>query len=121
MSVAVNGVERINKKIAGIALAIDEKVKRAMIDSGLLVIRRSIDYTPKDTGNLRGSTKIDFDFKRSIKRVRILNTASYAAAAHERMEATNWTEPGTGPKFFERALLESEGDIIKKIKDAVKL
>lgn len=43
-------------------------------------------------------------------------SAYYAGYVHENMEARNWTRPGSGPKWFELAILRSQGKILQLIR-----
>lgn len=98
-----------------------EKIKHVsagrLYEAGLLVKNRSVKKTPVKTGNLRGSAYVtlekgmgSFENKASVE---IGYTASYAAYVHEMPEHFSFSKAGTGPKFLERALLESQKDILR--------
>tara|TARA_R100000789_G_scaffold41611_1_gene43141 strand:+ start:15708 stop:16067 length:360 start_codon:yes stop_codon:yes gene_type:complete len=88
-------------------------------------------YTPKDTGDLRGSylsellpTKAPgsvFTYRISYGNGLVgSNGENYAAEVHDWPSDKNWTTPGTGPRYLERAKNETvsllQGKVSKSIK-----
>jgi hypothetical protein len=76
---------------------------------------RAVPYTPIDTGNLRASYDI-FDDPTKLAAV-IENSAPYALKVHEMTGRAR--EPGTGPKYLERALNETEREGLEIVKSAI--
>ena len=48
-------------------------------------------------------------------------SAYYAGWVHENMEASHWSRPGSGPKWFEQAVIRSHDKILRLIKKEVKI
>jgi len=48
-------------------------------------------------------------------------SANYAVWVHEMLESTNWTRPGSGPKWFERNLKRNKDIILKIIGENAKI
>lgn len=120
MGVKVYGVDKVlrnlNKELKQI-----KQVSAVRLEScALLVKNRSLKKTPIKSGNLRGSCYVDPVVEtQDGMYVEIGYTASYAPYVHEMPETYRFTAPGTGPKFLERALLETKGDIIKYLKGKI--
>lgn len=110
-------VRNINTHLDGIKI----RTSKGMINAAVF-IRRDMEKTepkiPVDTGNLRSSW-----FASPVKGkfgpgVLMGFTAAYAVYVHENMEAT-FNRPGSGPKFFEAALLRNKGEIVRIIRDSI--
>ena len=102
----VLGVTQIENAIAEKMASIDGATQEGLYAAGLLIESAAIDKTPKDLGNLRQSFYVAPDGSE------IGNTADYAAAVHEDLEAHH--EVGEA-KYLERAINENEDKIFAKI------
>lgn len=110
---------------------LDKAVKKGTADWEKLVKASSQELTPKDTGALRESylasiePKVGLGVKYTIKYGNGLvgdSGKNYAAEVHEWPDDKNWTTPGTGPRFLERALWENSSDLIRRVKaEAMKI
>lgn len=74
------------------------------------VIAKAVPVTPKRTGVLRNSVK-NYRTKREGTGLILTMGAGgagipYARRIHELPKQSNWTEPGTGPKYLERPAKE---------------
>jgi len=83
-------------------------IEGAVHDVAQQLIADSIREVPKDLGALRSSNFVTRP-KRTGGTVSLKvgfggMAASYALFVHEMPEGTNWTTPGTGPKYLERPL-----------------
>jgi hypothetical protein len=85
------------------------------------LLSRSIPVTPKRTGALRESGNVQpqsgvFD---SLTRpaVTVGFNVDYALAVHEMPEDTNWTTPGTGPKYLSTPLAENRSRYLEFIRE----
>jgi hypothetical protein len=78
----------------------------ALFDESVSIINKSVRITPFDTGDLRRSafvTKPKLVGNSAEVELGYGGLASkYALAVHEMPKSTNWSEPGTGPKYLER-------------------
>ena len=93
-----------------------------LIEAAIL-IRRDMDKTPRlipvDTGNLRASWFVNT--VKSINWFGILMgfSANYATFVHEMVDQSgrkiNWSRPGSGPKFFEKAIKRNKDKILQII------
>lgn len=113
----IGGLEMVLRNLNKVRIEADSEIKARLMRAALLVKRRSLEKTPIDTGNLRGSAYVEVYSKRiGRETAEIGYTAAYAAIVHERQERKDgspiqFSAPGTGAKFLERALVESENDI----------
>tara|TARA_Y100000004_G_C8927590_1_gene418323 strand:- start:127 stop:588 length:462 start_codon:yes stop_codon:yes gene_type:complete len=98
----------------------------ALYIEGTEIMNDALKITPFDTGNLRDSHYVELPKPTSSGMVVKLGfggtAAPYALAVHERTdEGINWSEPGTGPKFLERALDKRAGSLARNIQDRMRL
>jgi hypothetical protein len=83
-------------------------------------------FTGKDAGQLRADHS---EALASAKTMLSANrpslvmgfSANYSAAVHEYPENLNWNRPGSGPKFFEKALERNKTKILQTIGGTLKL
>jgi len=113
----------LNRELEGIKI----RSRRGMIDASI-VIHRSMETKqpkiPADTGNLRHSWFTHLFDGRYGPGVLMGFTAAYAIHVHEMIDEgskkINWNRPGSGPKFFEKALDREQGEVLKAIGQATK-
>lgn len=107
---------------------LDTAVKRGVSDWEEVLKEAAMEYTPKDTGALRGSYLASIEPTSGRYGVRYLikfgneligaEGKNYAAEVHEWPDDKNWTTPGTGPRFLERALWENADRLIGAVKNS---
>lgn len=100
-------LRNLNKEIR----KIKGRTVRGLFNAGLLVQRRSQQKTPVDTGNLKGGAYTGI-IRRDPHEVEIGYQAFYAVYVHERLELAHTVGEA---KFLEKALTESERDVLDQI------
>ena len=110
--VRVYGVDRVLRNLNTEINKIKAVSKQRLFACGLLIKNRSLKYTPIKTGNLRGSCDVIPDETSRGPVVYISYGAYYAPYVHEMPESYNFTKPGTGPKFLERALVDEREKVL---------
>ncbi len=114
-------MSNLNKEIVKIKVG----GMKGLIEAAIL-IRRDMDKTPplipiakKSGGNLRASW-----FTETIKSIQGFGilmgfSANYAVFVHEMVDQSgrkiNWSRPGSGPKFFEKAIKRNKDKILQII------
>lgn len=83
-------------------------VYAGIIDVSTELEFKSNELAPRDIGFLRMSSFSVQPLYGDIILGRVGYTASYAAYVHEMPESYNFTKPGTGPKFLEKAAKRNE-------------
>ena len=115
-AIRVRGAEGIQK-------AMRAEVKRIGFDvlAGLKLWLLQVkgdaqEITPVEFGVLTNSAFVDVDvvFRRVVGRIGY--TAAHAPFVHEMPPETDWTKPGTGEKFLERAVLKNKGSLLEFIR-----
>jgi hypothetical protein len=94
-----------------------------MQEAGLFIKGESVERTPHRKGVLRGSAfySTDMGAAGSGPRLRVGYTAKYAPYVHEMPEHFNYTTPGTGPKFLEKAIKQNMRAVLEIIRDSAKV
>jgi len=110
------------KRVTG--KVIPEAAAQAFREVAPLILADAITKEPRaphDTGNLWRSQKVS-EPKITPKEVYIEYgfNAEYAGIVHEMPEKTNWTMPGSGPKFLETKLLMYGKKYFEKIAAKIK-
>lgn len=87
-------------------------VKRGMY-AGVIEVSTELEFrsnslAPRKTGFLRISSFTVTPLGGDIVLGRVGYTAAYAAYVHEMPESNNFTKPGTGPKFLEKAVKNNQ-------------
>lgn len=102
---ALKGREDILKNLKRQNSLLLKGVSAGLVDSASFIERESNKLAPKDSGFMREQSS--FTTKMTKKGTAIVGRvgydAEYAAYVHEMPETNNFTTPGTGPKFLERA------------------
>ena len=121
-SVEFKGAEKLFRmyaKTQGTPLA--DALKQAVFMTGEEALNKSKEYVPVDFGVLRNSGNVE---KPVISAEKIEVTLSYGGAAapyalivHEDMRPKNWSKPGTGPKYLEKAVVELAPKFVRKIQE----
>lgn len=110
----ITGTARVLRNFNREVRAIKMRGAAGMVKAALIVKRRSMQLTPVDTGNLKGSayTAISASLIKNPV-AEIGYTASYALYVHE-MDKVH--KPPTQWKFLETALKEKEREALEAIK-----
>jgi len=74
---------------------------------------------PKKTGNLRRTQQIEKPVLRPDISVEAGLAADYAAKVHEMPDTSNFTEPGSGPKFLEAKMIKNKEKYMKIAADEI--
>jgi len=117
VTIKSNILEKFNKQV----LAIKGRTKAGMWKAGLIIKAASIKYTPWKTGNLAGSAYVQIIDTPHGPGVEIGYTASYAPYVHEMPDFFNFTKPGTGPKFLQRAIYENRERVLRTIEQEARI
>lgn len=119
-SVEFIGAEKLFRMYAkwqGTPLA--DALKQAVFMTGQEALNRSKEYVPVDLGVLRNSGNVETPVMSAEKIEVTLSyggaAAPYALIVHEDMRPKNWSKPGTGPKYLERAVVELAPRFLRKI------
>ena len=89
-----------------------EHAQMGLFQAGALLIRDAITEeptAPKKTGHLRRSQLIKpIEQKGLFIGIEVGFNVPYAGKLHEAPNGTNWTEPGSGPKFIETKMAKNK-------------
>lgn len=112
------------KKFTQIVLsAIPSAGARGLKKGAAFLLRDSILETPtapKKTGNLRRTQQVNEPkIERGEVSVEAGFAADYSAKVHESPSTLNWTEPGSGPKFLEKKLIQNKEKYMKVTADQI--
>ena len=99
---------------------IENKTTKGMAKATLLVKNKSQEICPVDTGNLINSAFTDVELKGSKVVGTIGYTAAYAPFVHEMTDA-KFKKPKAKAKFLEDPLKENTQEILKILKDNIKI
>jgi len=106
---AIKGTARVIQNMSNRVRSIERRTVAGMWKAGLIVRQRSMQLTPVDTGNLKGSTFMHSATIKNMPVVKIGYTASYAMYVHEipmkHKSPTQW-------KFLETALKEKRANVL---------
>ena len=122
------------KAIAG--KKIPSATERGMFQTGAIVLRDAVVETPQvpksrgvtkggrrgqGPGHLRRSQKVE---KPKVEHGEISIVVGfdteYAAVVHEMPATTQWSTPGTGPKYLESKLIKNKEKYMKNVADNIK-
>lgn len=98
---------RFESNVAGVKAAMRGTVKEALADIAADLLGKSVEVTPKDTGDLRASGHPEVTQRGTITEAKVGFGESYAVTVHEDLSRV-YREPGTGPKYLERPYLENK-------------
>lgn len=121
ISIKVIGKDKLTKALKKKADEKRGKLQKATRKAAEHLLKASLKITPKDTGNLRKSGKVKSTKQGYSPVVSVVFSAPYAVYVHEMPNrGTNWTTPGTGSKFLEKAERTERQEIKKIIRNGVK-
>ena len=121
LDMALNNVIRnLNTTITAINKKAERQIEKCCQD----LLRKAIDKTPMDTGELRKSGAVEVE-KKGLKTTGKVSfgggEVDYADIVHEMPNDVNWTELGTGNKYLENPLKENAEKYLNSIKEATKV
>lgn len=116
---------------------IPSAAERGLFQTGALIIRDAILEQPQvpksrgvtkeggrrgqGPGHLRRSQKIEKPKTvGKITSVEVGFNTEYAAVVHEMPDTTQWSTPGTGPKYLESKLIRNKEKYMKNVADNIK-
>ena len=113
MPVTVTGVDRTLRAIGRASTQDAIKIQDGLKKCGGVILRKSHQYVPLDTGRLRASGRVETNEKEGFaSRVVVVYggtvEAYYAVYVHEDLVRT-YRNPPRGAKFLERAVRETRG------------
>lgn len=112
---AVTGLDEILRNLNGVVAEIEGDTRKGLQAAGLFIKGKAKEITPVQFGPLRRSAFFSTDVISSGSRLRVGYTQSYAPFVHEMPDSTNWSSPGTGNKFLEKAVKNNVPEIIQII------
>lgn len=115
MQISFKGIRTMSSKLRQLKADIRRRGLVAVRVGNEFLISKMIPVTPMRTGRLRKSFENHVSAGAYAVYGKIENTAPYASYVHEMPEATNWTTPGTGPKFMERPMDENQREVLRII------
>lgn len=129
-TVKLHGIQEVNARLDRAIDGIKNRSRRGLLNAAIL-IQRDMDKTPPlvpvDVRNLQQSWFATSMYYIGNPVVVLGFTANYAAWVHELTDdkakggKVNWSRPGSGPKFFEKALERNHAAILKEIHDEAKI
>jgi hypothetical protein len=105
------GLSKVVRAMSGQVKRMRRKTRAGLRRGGYIILRRSKQMCPVETGNLRGSgslTVID-EPKGPVLEIGYYDV-DYAIVVHETPK--NYTAPGTGWKYLERAVTEKQREAL---------
>ena len=119
----MKGLDEVLANLSREVQAIEGRTREGMTEVGMFIEGEAVDITPQRKGVLANSAFHDTDSGAagSGPRVRIGYTAKYAPYGHEMPESFNYTKPGTGPKFLEKAIKRNLRTILEIIRDSARV
>lgn len=115
---AVTGIDTVLRNLRSQISQIEGATQEGLLAAGLFVQGESQEKTPVEFGVLNNSA---FTQITGPLRVSVGYTAEYAAFVHEMPATNNFTKPGTGPKFLEKAVKNNVPEILKIIQVRAKI
>lgn len=113
------GASALKKRLLALANGVAKEAGRALYEEGLVIMKESVRRCPLEFGPLRASATVHPpDVSGRDVSVTLSYggpSARYALAVHERMGPTNWSEPGTGPKYLEGPVLEAKPKLLGRL------
>ena len=106
---AVTGLANVMTNLNAAIKDIENRTHEGIVAAGVFVKGESQEITPVEFGILNNSA---FSTSNAPMRVTIGYTADYAPYVHEFPDSTNWTKPGTGNKFLEKAVKNNIPEIL---------
>lgn len=118
-AISISGFDEITKNFNAVANDLIQNTSKKGLLEIAKFIRRDMDinqpYIPFDLGNLEASWRVFGPYKETEGKQSITFgfIANYALWVHEMMGDVNWSKPGSGPKFFEKAINRNHDTMIQ--------
>ena len=122
--ITITGQTELAEVLAKLGAQAPAKLGGALYRQAHVIMGKAKAITPHDTGTLMTSGFVEEPKISNQHTVVTLGfggaASSYAVIVHEDLTPKNWTEPGTGPKYLERPILEAahtlEADLAKDLR-----
>ena len=115
---AIKGLDNVIRNLNTAIKDIKGGTHEGLVAAGVFIKGESQEIVPVDFGILSNSA-----FSQAVAPMKVVvgYTAEYAPYTHEMPSSTNWTKPGTGNKFLEKAVKENIPQILKVIQKRAKI
>lgn len=121
MAVKIIGLDNVLRNLDKEIKQINGGTMEGMRKVGLFIENESNESTPQDKGVLINSSFSGVAAFAGKIIARVGYTAKYAPFVHEMPKSNNFTKPGTGPKFLEKAVKNNFNAILKIIQQSAKV
>ena len=121
LRMAVTGLNDVIKNLKREMGEIEGGTVQGLRKVGLFVENESNEIVPQDKGVLINSSFSNADIVNGVPVARIGYTAKYAPIVHEMPTSFNYTKPGTGPKFLEKAVKNNVQAILGIIRKSARV
>lgn len=115
----LKGLDEVLKNLNKEIRDIEGRTAEGLLAAAVFVQGESQEDTPHRKGILVKNAFSDVDRQNLVARVGY--TSKYAPYVHEMPASFNYTKPGTGPKFLEKAVKNNISKIISIIQKRVKV
>ena len=112
MAKTIKGLDNVLSNLSKAIKGIEGATHKGLLAAGAFIKGESQEIAPVEFGVLVNSS---FSKPVGPLRVTVGYTAEYAPFVHEFPESTNWTKPGTGAKFLEKAVKDNIPEILSVI------
>jgi hypothetical protein len=110
MAIRFKGTNKVVANLSKRVEAIKKRTAAGLMQGALVVKRRSMQLTPHDTGNLKGTCYTKLIEHKGMPVAEIGYTAAYAIYVHEINR--NYKKPGTQWKYLETAMKEKQKEVL---------
>jgi hypothetical protein len=119
---AVTGLKEVLTNLSTEIRKIEGRTAAGLHEAGIFVQGESMEITPQKTGVLNNSAFTNQpEIKNTGPSVTVGYTATYAPFVHEMPTTFNYTKPGTGPKFLQKAVANNQPMILSIIQKRAKV
>ena len=115
---AIKGLDNVIANLNKEVKKIEGATLKGLLAAGVSVEGWAIEITPVEFGPLSNSS---FSQQSGPLSVTIGFTEKYAPFVHEMPNSTNWTKPGTGNKFLEKAVKNNIPQILGIVQKRAKI
>jgi len=119
----MKGLDEVLANLSREIQAIEGRTRAGMEEAAVFIKGEAVETTPQRKGILANSAFHDTDNGAggSGPRLRVGYSADYAPYVHEMPEGFNYTKPGTGPKFLEKAVRNNLRTILEILRDSARV
>ena len=115
MAYTIKGVQQVSRNLNREIKRITGRTAEGILAAALFVKGEAQEITPQRKGVLVNSAFTRGGTINGNPVATVGYTAKYAAAVHEMPDTYNYTKPGTGPKFLQKAVWGNTGKIVSII------